>query len=144
MDDEKNIEIRTVERGDLKAVIDLLQSMSEFKPLKSNLLPIWNSVSKQSNVHSLVAVVDEQIVGYGSIVIETKIRGGKMGHVEDIVSHSLFRKKGIGKAVVDALFNIAKANGCYKIALQCRAHNVEFYEKCGYEVSGIALQRFIE
>ena len=89
MDDEKNIEIRTVERGDLKAVIDLLQSMSEFKPLKSNLLPIWNSVSKQSNVHSLVAVVDEQIVGYGSIVIETKIRGGKMGHVEDIVSHSL-------------------------------------------------------
>ena len=48
------------------------------------------------------------------------------------------------KAVVDALFNIAKANGCYKIALQCRAHNVEFYEKCGYEVSGIALQKFIE
>ena len=42
-------------------------------------------------------------MGYGSIVIETKIRGGKMGHVEDIVSHSLFRKKGIGKAVVDSI-----------------------------------------
>ena len=144
MDDVKNISIREVVQSDMDAVIDLLQSMSEFKPAKSEYLSIWNSFCQQSNVHFLVAVIDAQIVGYGSIVIETKIRGGKMGHIEDIVSHSLFRKKGIGKAIVDALFDVAKANDCYKVALQCKEHNVKFYEKCGYKISGVALQKFIK
>lgn len=84
------------------------------------------------------------MVGYGSVVIEEKIRGGKIGHIEDVVSHSLFRKQGLARAVVGALFNIAKANGCYKIALQCKEHNVGFYEKCGFEVSGVAMQIFVE
>ena len=143
MDDVKNISIRAVVQSDMDAVIELIQSMSEFKPSKSEYLPIWNSFCQQTNVHSLVAVIGTQIVGYGSIVVETKIRGGKMGHIEDIVSHSLFRKKGIGKAIVDALFDVAKVNGCYKIALQCKEYNVKFYEKCGYEVSGLVMQIFV-
>ena len=144
MDDVKNISIREIVQSDMDAVIELLQSMSEFKPSKSEYLPIWNSFHQQSNVHSLVAVIDNQIVGYGSIVIETKIRGGKMGHIEDIVSHSRFRKKGIGKAVVDALLNIAKENGCYKVVLQCKEHNIKFYENCNYKISGVAMQVFID
>jgi len=141
---EKNILIRAVKKNDMDAVIELLQLISEFKPSKSDFLSIWNSFCDQSQVHSLVAVMDNQIVGYGSIVIETKIRGGKMGHIEDIVSHSLFRKKGIGKAVVDALFNIAKENSCYKVALQCKEHNIKFYENCNYEISGVAMQVFVD
>ena len=143
MNDVKNISIRAVVQSDMDDVIELLQSMSQFKPSKSEYLPIWNSFCQQTNVHSLVAIIDTQIVGYGSIVIETKIRGKKMGHIEDIVSHSLFQKKGIGKAIVDALFDVAKVNGCYKVALQCKKHNVKFYEKCGYEVSGLAMQMFL-
>lgn len=144
MNDVKKIPIREVVQSDMDAVIELLQSMSEFKPSKSEYMPIWNSFCKQSNFHSLVAIIDTQIVGYGSIVIETKIRGRKMGHIEDIVSHSLFRQKGVGKAILDGLFNVAKVNGCYKVALQCKEHNVKFYEKCGYEVSGLAMQMFVK
>ena len=66
-----------------------------------------------------------------------------MGHIEDIVSHPNYRKKGLGKFIVDGLFDVAKANGCYKVALQCREHNVKFYEKCNYELSGVAMQRFV-
>lgn len=141
---DKSILIRMMEQTDMAAVIELLQSMSEFKPPQSDYPLIWDSLCQQTNVHSLVASIDEEIVGYGSIVIETKIRGGKMGHVEDIVSHPGFRRKGIGKAVVDALLDVAKANGCYKVALQCKEHNVEFYEKCNYEISGVAMQRFVK
>ena len=35
MDDVKNISIREVVQSDMDAVIELLQSMSEFKPSKS-------------------------------------------------------------------------------------------------------------
>ena len=144
MDYGKNISTRIVEQNDMEAVIELLQSMSEFKPLKSEFSSIWNSVCEQSNVHSLVAVMNNQIVGYGSIVIETKIRGGKSGHIEDIVSHSLYRAKGIGRVILDVLFDLAKENGCYKVSLQCKEHNIEFYEKCDYELSGVAMQRFVK
>ena len=140
----KDILVRPVEQNDMDAVIKLLQSMSEFMPSKSNFLSIWKSFSEQTNVHSLVAIIDNQIVGYGSIVIETKIRGGKIGHIEDIVAHPLFQKKGIGKAVVDSLFDIAEVNNCYKVSLQCKIHNVEFYEKCGYNVNGVAMQLFVK
>ena len=74
MDDVRNISIREVIQSDMDAIIELLQSISEFKPSKADYLPTWNSVCEQTNVHSLVAVIDSQIVGYGSIVIETKIR----------------------------------------------------------------------
>ena len=110
--DIKDISIRTIEQTDMDSVIELLQSMSKFKPSKSEYLSIWDSLSNQPNVHSIVAVIDKQIVGYGSIIVETKIRGGKMGHIEDIVSHPNYRNKGIGKAVLDTLFDFAKANGC--------------------------------
>ena len=138
----KIISIREIVQSDMDAVIELLQSMSEFKPSKSEYLPIWNSFRQQSNVHPLVAVIDNQIVGYGSIVIWKRIRGGKIGYIEDIVSHSLFRKKRIGKAIVDGLFDVAKINGCYKVTLQCQELNVKFYEKCGYELSGLAMELF--
>lgn len=144
MNDAKYISIRAVEQSDMESVIELLQAIAEFKPLKSDFLSIWKSIYQQSNVHSLVAVIDNQVVGYGTIVIETKPSGWKMGHVEDIVSHRLFRKKGIGKAIVDSLFKIAKTNGCYKVAIQCKEHNIEFYKKCNYELSGVAMQRFIK
>ena len=144
MNSAKNISIREVVQSDMDAVIELLQSMSEFKPSKSEYMTIWNSVVQQSNVHSLVAVIDTQVVGYGSILVEKKIRGGKVGHIEDIVSHSLFRKKGIGEVILDGLFAVAKVNGCYKVTLQCKEHNVKFYEKCGYEISGLNMQMFLK
>lgn len=140
----KDILIRTIEQTDMHSVIKLLQSISEFKPLKTEYSSNWTSYSKQTNVHSVVAIIDKRIVGYGAIVVEAKIRGGKMGHVEDIVSHSKYRKKGIGKAILGALLDVAKANGCYKIALQCKEHNVKFYENCDYEISGVAMQMFLD
>ena len=144
MDNVKNISIRGVVQSDMDAVIELLQSISEFIPSKSSYLPIWNNFSEQTNVHSLVAILENQIVGYGSIVIERKIRGGKAGHIEDIVSHSLFRKKGIGRAILDALFDIAKLNDCYKVSLQCKEYNIEFYEKFGFHVDGVAMKNIIK
>ncbi len=139
----ENPSIRKINRSDMPAIIELLQFLSEFKPLQSEYSEIWNEFNHQNNVYAVVAVIGEKIVGYGSIVVETKIRGGKMGHIEDIVSHTSFRKRGIGKAIIDALLKIAKEKGCYKVALQCKKHNILFYEKCDYEVSGVAMQHFI-
>jgi glucosamine-phosphate N-acetyltransferase len=138
-----SIEISKIERIHMNDVVAMLhRNLSEFMPQEVEINAIWNSFTIQNNVQSIVALIDGIVVGYGSIVIETKIRGGKMGHVEDIVSHEGHRNKGIGRVIVDSLFQIGKNEGCYKIALQCKEHNIAFYEKCGYSVSGISMQQF--
>ena len=140
---DKNIFIRKIKKTDISFVIELLQSISKYNPSKSEYSKIWNKFKGQKNVHALVALINNKVVGYGSIVIETKIRGGKMGHIEDIVSHKNFRKSGIGKAIVDNLFVVAKKKSCYKVALQCKKHTISFYKKCGYKKNAITMQRIV-
>ena len=143
MDNNEKISVRIVQQNDILQIIVLLQSISEFKPSEHEHRKMWDSLQRQKNFHSFVAVIDRQIVGYGAIFVLANIRGGKMGQIEDIVSHPNFSKKGVGRMIMNALFKVAKANGCYKIALQCKDHNVEFYKKISYEVSGVSMQRFI-
>ena len=140
---ENNLCVREIKKNDISFVIELLQSISKYKPSKREYPNIWNKFKNQKNIHALVATTNNKVVGYGSIVIETKIRGGKMGHIEDIVSHKSFRKIGIGKAIVDKLFILAKKKGCYKVALQCKKHNVSFYKKCNYKINAITMQRLV-
>jgi glucosamine-phosphate N-acetyltransferase len=138
------MEIRKVNKKDMNEIINLLDdSLSSFKPNLEEYENIWTSFSGQDNVFSIVAIINSKVVGYGSLVVETKIRGGKMGHIEDIVTHPEYRGKNIGRTIVLELVNIAKNQNCYKVSLQCKEHNVLFYEKCNLNISGVAMQHFI-
>ncbi len=137
------VKVAPIKKEQMAEVIEHLQPILAFKPSADEYDDIWTEFDSQPNVHSVVAVFGDVVVGYGSIVIETKIRGGKIGHIEDIATHADYRKQGIGMAVVDALYKVAEGEGCYKVALQCNENNVPFYEKCKYEVSGLSMQRFL-
>lgn len=127
----------------MEDVINLLdQGLSQYRPPVDGLDQIWELFSTQDNMRSVVAILDDEVVGYGSMLIETKIRGGRAGHIEDIVARADLRGQGIGKAIVDELSRTAEEAGCYKVILQCRESNVDFYRKRGYEISGQAMQRF--
>ena len=70
----------------MTAVIEILQSISDYRPDEKDYDHIWDEVQSQTNYFGLVALDGKvDVVGYGSIFIERKIRGGKMGHIEDIV-----------------------------------------------------------
>lgn len=60
------------------------------------------------------------------MIIETKIRGGRKGHIEDIVTHPKFRKKQIGSNIIYNLLKIVKKKECYKISLVCNKSNNVF------------------
>ena len=104
----KKVKIVKTQKRHMKDIVELLQSISNYRPKDNQLNSIWDSFKNQKNLHSFVVLVDNKPVGYGSIIIETKIRGGKVGHIEDIVSHKDFQKMGIGKLVLSSLFKIAK------------------------------------
>ena len=128
----------------MTAVIEILQSISDYRPNEKDYDQIWDEFQSQRNNFGLVAL-DEKIdvVGYGSILIERKIRGGKMGHIEDIAVHPDFRKKGIGKLLINALYQIAQEEKCYKVSLVCKEHNLSFYQKCDFVIDGISVSKFL-
>ncbi len=138
------IEIKKMAKKYMKEVIDLLdKNLSVYSPPFEKYDEIWKIFSSQSNIFAVVAILENKVVGYGALIIEVKIRGGKAGHVEDIVTHENFLKMGVGRSIQEALYIKALEKGCHKIALQCKEHNVSFYEKCNYRISGLGMQKFI-
>ena len=128
----------------MTAVIEILQSISDYRPDEKDYDQIWDGFQSQANSFGLVALDEKvDVVGYGSIFIERTIRGGTMGHIEDIAVHQDFRKKGIGKLLINALYQIAQEEKCYKVSLVCKEHNLSFYQKCDFMIDGISLSKFL-
>ena len=65
-----------------------------------------------------------------------------MGHIEDIVTDKNFRLRGVGKAIVNYLINIAEQEKCYKINLNCSKKNIDFYKRCGFELNSFSMTIF--
>jgi len=73
------------------------------------------------------------------IIIGTAMAGfdGHRGWVYSLAVDGKFRKRGIGKALMERVENGLRAIGCTKLNLQVRSSNtgvVEFYKNLGYSV----------
>jgi len=77
-------------------------------------------------------------VASGSLTLENKFihSCGRRGRVEDIVVHSDYRGKRFGKMVVQCLISIARKLKCYKISLECKDDNVNWYNSMGFTKEG--------
>ena len=137
------LKIREIKKVDMDMVIKMLQDISSFEPKKSERQEIFSEFISQSNVSGFVYLLENTIVGYGSLVFETKIRGGRVGHVEDIVVNSKYRGKNIGLKIIHHLIEESKKRKCYKVSLVCKEHNTIFYEKCGLSIDGISMSELL-
>lgn len=128
-------------RAHLEQVVSLLQEISAFEPSPAEFDEIWSRFTAQKNSYPLVVLSEEFVVAFGVLLIEHKVRGGKLGHIEDVVSHPDKRGLGAGSLVVRELIELAAGQGCYKVTLHCQEHNVGFYEKQGLTSNGKSLQK---
>lgn len=143
MDTMSQMSVQPLSLRFVKQVVELRQYLSPFVPTEEQYTELWSKYELAENVFAVVAVLNDRVIGYGALVVEQKIRGGLAGHIEDIVTHPDFRALGVGRNIIQRLTKKARDNGCYKLALQCEDKNVEFYEKCGFDVSGKGMQRFL-
>ena len=137
------IKVIPVSKEHMTEVVDILQLISEFKPKNSDYEDIFKEFLEHTDNYGFVAVDNVQkVLGFGSILIEYKIRGGVMGHIEDVAIHNQYQNKGIGKLIIDKLVEIGKNKNCYKINLSCKKKNIIFYQKCDFLESGSTMTRF--
>ncbi len=98
----------------------------------------WSKESLKLLTHEggvgFVAVCDGEIAAYGGMICVLD-----EGQITNIATHPSYRRKGLGRAVVDALCAYACDNGLAEIFLEVRRSNVpatDLYTKCGFEVIG--------
>ena len=140
-----NISLVEVKKNHMSSIIEILQSISDYRPNEKDYHEIWDKFQSQTNYFGLVALDEKlDVVGYGSIFIQQNIRGGKIGQIEDITVHPDFRKRGLGKLLINALVQISQKERCYKVSLSCKENNLSFYQKCDFVKSGISLSKFFE
>ena len=137
-----NTTFRIVEKNDIDEVFLLLQQLTEIDYSDRDKEKCWELFSFSSS-NSIVGVLKNKIVAYGSLVIENKIRGEVAGHIEDIVVDKNIRGKNIGVNLINKLTDIAKDKGCYRVTLLCSESLIDFYSKNDLKLSGVAMKKFI-
>ena len=139
-----NIIFRRVKESDLDNVYVLLNQLKELDQYSIYKEIAWKNFLKNTSANSIVGILDEKIVAYGSVVIENKIRGEVAGHIEDIVVDKNVGKKMIGTYLVKELIEICKKKKCYRITLFCNEKLVNFYSRNGFKVNNVMMKKFLD
>jgi len=137
--------IRRAKHSDIADIYRCLSQMVTYVPSHESRDEIAADYFKQDWVYAIVSEVSEYssqkvTVGFASISFEMKIRGGIIGHIEDVVVDHRWRRTGLGRELVEALKEEARRRGAYRIYLECAPENADFYGICGFVHSGVSMR----
>ena len=95
---------------------------------------IFEKISSSPNHIIFIAIVNDEIVGSVTLLIEPKFirNGGIVGHIEDVEVKKEYYKKGIGKYLMKNVLEYADKIGCYKTILDCSNEVMPFYKSIGF------------
>ena len=135
--------IREAEEKDLKGLLELYLHLHETSVPETDekLKNTWNRILGNSDYHLIVAEENGRIVSSCTcIVVPNLTRGGlPYALVENVVTHSDYRKRHLASACLEYARKIAEENECYKIMLITGTHDPkthDFYRNAGYSSDG--------
>lgn len=148
--ENSQIQIKELEKDDLiDSFFDTLSNLTEIgKDVynKEFSQKIFEEIRKSSNIKIFVAIKDTDIVGSITAIIEQKFihNGGKICHIEDVVTRKGFQNLGIGSVLVKKVLEVARQEKCYKVILNCSESNSSFYKKLGFYKHDIGMRYNID
>jgi GNAT superfamily N-acetyltransferase len=133
------IEYGILEEKELLSLLELYRQLNPADGIIGEAIAknVWESIKNQ-NIKYFVARENEKIIASCYIcIIPNLTRGGRpIGFIENVITHTDYRRKGIGKTVMKNAIAYAKAQNCYKVLLQSgntRTEAHEFYEAVGFD-----------
>ena len=137
---KRNIVLREFQDKDLTAVLRLLQNVSRYTPDADKREIYAQEFLASSYSLSLVAVNGDKVLGFGSLIIYQRLRGGKTALLEDIVADPSFRRSGIGSLIVSELLAHARTQDCFKVVLEASEESEAFYRTFGFKRGGALMK----
>ena len=127
-----------------RGYLNLLQSFANYYP-KISKTEFQEYIFKHPTTHIIVVehIPSRTIVGAGTVFCIEKIHNNvnSMGFIQDIIVEEKHRGKGLGKQIVDNLYEIAKENRCYKVILNCNKDVETFYTNLGFIKKGVEFDK---
>jgi len=133
------MEYREAKGEDLAGLLDLLiQLKPDDEKLDEGVArKIWDQIQSLGNIRYFLALDGDKPVSTCNItIIPNLTRGGHpFGLIENVITDTGYRKRGIGKKVLEMAIGHARRENCYKILLLSSkdlkpAH--AFYESLGF------------
>lgn len=131
---------------DVREISGIDAMMKQF-PLLKQLTPALEETTTRCMLLDMIkkdyrmmgVFMGEQCVGLSGIWIGTKLYSGKYLEVDNFVTDQTFRSKGIGKLLLDAIQELARAEQCRCIMLDAYTSNTSghrFYFREGFTIRG--------
>lgn len=134
-----NYTIRELENKDFQQLMELYTHLHEkdIPEMDERVSSVWETILADKNHHIIVAELNGKIISSCVCVIIPNLTRNQRPYafVENVVTHSDFRGKGIATACLNYARDIAKSENCYKLMLLTGSKNentLNFYRRAGY------------
>ena len=133
------MQIRLTESKDYDQLTGLLRQLNPSDPEATEVeFKVFHEIVDSKYLDLIVAEDKDILVGSCYLnVIPNMTRGGRpYAIIENVITDSAHRKRGIGKALIDRALDMAWQQNCYKVMLmsgrkQAAVH--AFYRQCGFD-----------
>lgn len=134
-------QVRIVRPDELERLLDLYRHLNPDDPDikgQKQIEEIWQEICADPNTFCFAIEENGLLVSSCTLtIIKNLTRGGRSyGLIENVVTHSSYRKRGYGSAILEKALETAKSNGCYKVMLMTgrkEESTLNFYEKAGFK-----------
>ncbi len=143
-----SVEVRSAIAADEAACLDLVLQLKSMGEENAEPEPGWGDMYRQlvegdrGAIH--LAEEDGQILGAVTTSYNLAIRyGTEYCQLEELIVSQAARGKSVGRLLLDAAIDAARARGCTEMGLYLLSHtehNRPFYEKFGFEVIGTEMR----
>ena len=136
---EKTIEYCIARKEHLSGILELYKQLQlEDEPLDlGEAERIWEKGGSQGITY-FTAIHEDRVVGtlFMAVLGNLTRQGRSIGFVENMIVCREYRRRGIGKKLIQMAKDHGKKNNCYKILLfsnHTRKEAHAFYESCGFD-----------
>lgn len=154
-----NLRIVPAEREDIPLILSFVRKLAKYERLLDTVVAdedtLRNSLfGARPAAEVILAYVASEPAGFAVYFQTFSTFIGRPGiYLEDLFVEPAYRSKGIGKAVLEYLANLAQQRGCARLSwavLDWNQPAIQFYRKLGaiplddwtvYELSGTALEQ---
>ncbi len=144
--------IRKATQSDLSTIyelaIELVESVKDVEGIAKDVVrQNCRNVLTNPNSYILLAGTEGKVIGFISFMTrKTIIHSGLCGLIEELVVSKRYRGKGVGKELINAAVEECKKLRCCEVEVSTEFTNVnarEFYKHCGFEETGVIVEKHL-
>lgn len=134
--------IRSAGEEDFPALIKLFQEFAHFEKTPEKMVNSVEKMMKEKKYFNgfVAENAADEIIGYTTYFFSYHTWIGKSLYMDDLYVKPSYRRKGIGKKLLDAVIAVAKKENCSKVRWQVSSwnkHAQAFYRSMGAEISDV-------